>query len=93
MKVSFTKFPTVPENILKRPFTIGNSTVEHESKRQKTSSIGKQGDSSKFDGRYRLITYLLPSSGFMEAGARVQQKYQAPTMDVDDESEEASDGK
>ena len=70
--------------------------VEHESKRQKTSSMAKQGDSSKFSKfhyRYRLITYLLPSSGFMEAGGHVQQKYRAPTMDVEDESEGASDGK
>jgi hypothetical protein len=70
--------------------------AEHESKRRKTSVTAKQGDSnkfSKFDCRYRLITYLLPSSGFMEAGGRVQQKYRAPRMDVEDESEGASDGK
>jgi hypothetical protein len=96
MKVSFTKIPMVPENLLIRPFTIGNSMVERESKRQKTSAMAKQGDGSKFnkfDCKYRLITYLLPSSGFMEAGGRVQQKYRAPTMDVEDESEGASDGK
>ena len=69
--------------------------AEHESKRRKTSVTAKQGDSnkSKFDCRYRLITYLLPSSGFMEAGGHVQQKYRAPRMDIEDESEGASDGK
>ena len=39
--------------------------------------------------------YLLLPPGFMEAGRHIQQKYQAPTMDVEDESEgaSASDGK
>ena len=96
MKVSFTKIPTVRENLLIHPLTIVNSAAERESKRQKTSVMAKKGDGSKlskFDHRYRLITYLLPSSGFMEAGAPVQQKYRAPMMDVEDESEGASDGK
>jgi hypothetical protein len=78
MKVSFTKIPMVLENLLIHPFTTENSMVECESKRQKTSAIAKQGDGSKFnkfDCNYRLITYLLLSSGFMEAGGHVQQKY------------------
>jgi len=96
--VSFTNIPTAPENSLICPLTIGNSAVEHESKRQKTSATAKQrgsGDFSKLDCRYRLITYLLLPPGFMEAGGRIQQKYRAPTMDVEDESEGAgaSDGK
>ena len=55
--------------------------------------MAKQGDSrkfGKFDRRYRLI---LPSSGPTEAGGGVQQKYRAPTMDVESESEGAIDGK
>ena len=58
--------------------------------------MAKQGDSSKFgkfDCRYRLITYVLLSFGPMEAGGCVQQKYRAPTMDVESESEGAIDGK
>ena len=58
--------------------------------------MAKRGDSSKFsnfDCRYRLITYLLPSSGFMETGGHIQPKYRAPTMDMENELEGDSDGK
>ena len=58
--------------------------------------MAKQGDSSKFgkfDWRYRLIIYVLPSFGPTEAGGHIQQKYRAPTMDVESESEGAINGK